>query len=406
MLCDMTADGAHPDRSLVTVRDALRLPALRRGRPEVVAGAGGLDRGIRWAHAGEVANIAELLAGGELLLTTGMGLGRTPAQQRRFVAELARRDVAGLVLELGAAHRRPPAALVDAAEEHGLPLVALHREVPFVAVTEEIHRAIVGHQLAVLRRGEEIHRRFTALLLEGAGVPEVLDALARTVANPVLVERDGVAVSYATHRTGDADVLAAAANPGADAMSLAIPSAHGGTWGRLIVLPLDSPLDDDSRVAAERAVGVLAVVLVRRREEELLAAGEHGRFLGALAGGELDPDDAQLRADTLRFGHDGPWLLAFALAPSAGVRAGTATWIALCRSLREELAARRIATLAGAGEDLPDGAAALLVAGLAGPERRPGLAGQVARSVRLAAERHLGSPVADVLAAGPAVAGW
>src|SRR3954467_14585236 len=85
----------------ITVSAALALPALRRGLPEVVAGAGGLDRPIRWVHAGEVPNMASLLRGGELLLTTGMGIGPRAADQRRFVAELAARGVAALVIELG-----------------------------------------------------------------------------------------------------------------------------------------------------------------------------------------------------------------------------------------------------------------------------------------------------------------
>ncbi len=68
----------------ITVRRALELPALRAGLPEVVAGAGQLDRPLRWVHAGEVANIAALLTGGEMLLTTGMGIGARAAEQRRF----------------------------------------------------------------------------------------------------------------------------------------------------------------------------------------------------------------------------------------------------------------------------------------------------------------------------------
>ncbi|HEY9437854.1 MAG TPA: PucR family transcriptional regulator ligand-binding domain-containing protein, partial [Streptomyces sp.] len=66
----------------ITVRRALDLPGLRGGLPEVMAGAEGLDRTVRWVHAGEVPYIASLLKGGELLLTTGLGLGTRPAEQR------------------------------------------------------------------------------------------------------------------------------------------------------------------------------------------------------------------------------------------------------------------------------------------------------------------------------------
>ena len=63
----------------ITVQRALELPGLRGGLPEILAGADRLQRTVRWVHAGEVPNIASLLKGGELLLTTGYGLGTRPA---------------------------------------------------------------------------------------------------------------------------------------------------------------------------------------------------------------------------------------------------------------------------------------------------------------------------------------
>src|SRR6478735_5311731 len=120
----------------MTVAAALDLPELRCGLPNVVAATGALDRPIRWVHAGEVPDIAAMLRGGELLLTTGMGIGSRAEQQRRFVAALAGREVAGLVIELGGTFAgRLPAALVGEAERRGLPLVELHAQVRFVAVT-------------------------------------------------------------------------------------------------------------------------------------------------------------------------------------------------------------------------------------------------------------------------------
>ncbi|MEV6624135.1 PucR family transcriptional regulator ligand-binding domain-containing protein, partial [Amycolatopsis sp. NPDC051114] len=40
-----------------TVAEVLALPVLRQGRPHVVAGMGGLDAPVRWAHVAEVADI-------------------------------------------------------------------------------------------------------------------------------------------------------------------------------------------------------------------------------------------------------------------------------------------------------------------------------------------------------------
>lgn len=75
---------------------------------EVIAGAEGLDRPIRWVHSGEVPYMAEMLKGGELLLMTGIGIGSSDPEQRRFVHQLAERGIAALVRELGARFHRSP----------------------------------------------------------------------------------------------------------------------------------------------------------------------------------------------------------------------------------------------------------------------------------------------------------
>lgn len=71
---------------MVTVVEALRLPEIALGGPRVVAGAPGLDRTIRWVHVAEVADIAELLEGGELISRTGIALPEDSAGPERYVS--------------------------------------------------------------------------------------------------------------------------------------------------------------------------------------------------------------------------------------------------------------------------------------------------------------------------------
>ncbi|KUL28347.1 PucR family transcriptional regulator [Streptomyces regalis] len=133
----------------LTLREVLALDPVRAAGPELLAGESALDRPVRWVHSSEVYEGANFLDGGELLLTNGFGLTDADEEvRRRYVRELAARDAAGLAVEVGRSLRHMPAEVTDEARRVGLPLLALHRVVPFVRITEAANRAIVARGLS------------------------------------------------------------------------------------------------------------------------------------------------------------------------------------------------------------------------------------------------------------------
>ncbi|MEU6592153.1 PucR family transcriptional regulator [Streptomyces sp. NPDC046881] len=381
----------------ITVQRALELPGLRSGLPEVLAGADRLGRTVRWVHAGEVPNIASLLKGGELLLTTGYGLGTRPAEQRAFVRTLAERGIAALVVELGPRFARLPAALVDTARAAGLPLVQLHREVPFVTVTEEIHTEIVNGHYALLQRAEEVHRRCTEALLGGGGVPQVLGILADFGDNPVFLETaDGRLLYAAGAGPQGADPLQVweglrgphkEAPPPAGSVLVDVPGGGPGTAGsvraRLVLLPVRSPLSPVHRIAAERAAGILAVVLMQARQEEELAARGRGDFLTDLAEGRIAAEDAPAQARVLGFKPGGSPLLPVVMRIGDTLSPGGG-WAVLARAVSEELAAVGVPVLLGVR---PVEGRVLVLLGLRSESERAAVADRVAAALRAGVER-------------------
>ena len=133
----------------LTLRDILALDPVRAAEPELLAGETALDRPVRWVHSSEVYEGANFLDGGELLLTNGFGLTDAAEEIRRlYVRELAARGAAGLAVEVGRSLPSMPDEVTDEARRLGLPLLALHRMVPFVRLTEAANRAIVARGLS------------------------------------------------------------------------------------------------------------------------------------------------------------------------------------------------------------------------------------------------------------------
>ncbi|MEV3854543.1 PucR family transcriptional regulator [Streptomyces sp. NPDC050095] len=395
-------DSTSPDFSSpggITVQRALELPGLRSGLPEVVAGGERLQRTVRWVHAGEVPNIASLLKGGELLLTTGFGLGTRPAEQRAFVRKLAERGIAALVIELGQRFARLPAALVETARAAGLPLVQLHREVPFVTVTEEIHTEIVNGHYALLQRAEEVHRRCTNALLGGGGVPQVLRILAEFSNNPVFLETADGQLLYAAGVDSEvADPLQVwegmrgthQDEPPGGAVLVDVPGGGpgaGSVRARLVLLPVSAPLAPVHRIAAERAAGSLAVVLMQARQEEELAARGRGDFLTDLAEGRITPEDAPAQARVLGFKPtgQGPLLPVVMRLPEASMGPSPGGgWAVLARAVSEELASVGVPVLLGVRP--VEGRVPLLL-GLRSESERTAVAERVAAALRAGVER-------------------
>src|SRR5437868_15267949 len=126
----------------VTVGDVIDLPEVQRGAPEILSSSRWSDP-IRWLHVGDVADLPSLLQGGELVFTTGVGLGHAP---KRYLQGLADAGALGLVVELGSAMTAIPPSLPAFARELDLALITLRHQIKFVSVTEVVHRRIVAEQ--------------------------------------------------------------------------------------------------------------------------------------------------------------------------------------------------------------------------------------------------------------------
>ncbi|RAS71396.1 purine catabolism regulator [Lentzea atacamensis] len=152
----------------ITLRElarTLRLPVL----------AGDVTKPVGWVHGTELADPTPFLEGGELLLTTGLR-----PFSAGYVERLVRAGVVGLGFGTGLGHDEVPRALVEAAADAGLGLVEVPREVPFIAISKAVSKAIAADEYAALTRTSEGQRALTRAAVR-AGVGGVVRRLGQWI---------------------------------------------------------------------------------------------------------------------------------------------------------------------------------------------------------------------------------
>ncbi len=246
----------------------------------VLAGAASLERPIRWVAVSELEDPAPFLEGGELLLTTGMRLPTRAAACSAYVGRLVAADVAALGLGVGLSHAEVPAALVAAAETHGLPLVRVPEQTPFIAVTKAISRLLAAEEYDESARGFTAQRELirAALTAEDGGQAAVATRLAKHVGGFALVLDPAGSVVHASPasalaRAADLSaevarlrpkgLLASAALAGTDEYVVLQPLGVRGKARGFLAVGAPRPLSANDQAVVNLAVSLLSLSLAR-----------------------------------------------------------------------------------------------------------------------------------------------
>src|SRR5579859_6709207 len=362
----------------LSLGDVLAMEVCRRGRPVVVAGTDRLDSPVRWVHAMELTDVARLLRGGELVLSTGIALPDDDRLLAAYVAELAEVGVAGLAVELGRRYAGSlPGALVAAAARTGLPLIAFEREVAFVEITEAVHARIIDAQLDELRVSERLHEMFTELSVAGASAEEVVGQAAALAGRPVILADlshrvlafspggadPGRLLSGFAARSRSVVLRGRTAYDEASGWLVTPVGAQGEDWGR-VILVCDGPPAPTDTVLIERAATTLALGRLLTRHRESLERQAHRTLIsGIISGSHADPAEAAVRSRALGVPVDGRQLVAMVLRLRDPLEPGGALGVSaharvldLADAAAAACRAERISALVGTLDDARAGA--------------------------------------------------
>lgn len=322
---------------LPTVKQVLMTPVLASAEPEVLTGFQQLDRPVRWLHPAEMSDIAHLLRGDELVLTTGSFLPDDEAGLHTYAQSLAAAGVTGLILELGRKWEKAPAGLVSACEAAELVLVVLQRETRFAQVTEQVGGLILEAQMEELRASDHIHETFTRLDLEASGPEDILAAVVRASGFPVVLEttRHQV-IGYDTSGQDAKDLLKdwvrrsrmaeVSGRTGYDRRKgwlMTVVGSRGDDWGRLVLMTNRVPSRRDY-VLVERAAGALVLHQMRTRARDSIERNTHTALLAELRSG-LFSSEVAMRCEAAQFPVDLRTLFAIGVRAKSAVE-GPRQW--------------------------------------------------------------------------------
>ncbi|MEV6768230.1 PucR family transcriptional regulator [Nocardia sp. NPDC051030] len=288
---------------LLSVADVLAMPVVRAGQPEVIGG-GPLDRPVRWVHVSELPDVAKLLVGRELILTTGQALSTGDCATVEYLESLSAAGVSGLVVELGTYVHELPPIVGETADRLQLPVIALGRVVRFVEVTEAVHRVIVADQYAELEFARTVHETFTALSVRRASLAEIVKTAAGMLDASVVLEDLTHRVLALTARHAATSTLLdhwetySRLLPDHDANVVPV-GPHTQRWGRLILRSNRVPTTR-ARMVLERAAQTLTLHrMIERDRFGLHRQAQTGLIDDMITGRLTDERDALALAATL-----------------------------------------------------------------------------------------------------------
>ncbi len=305
----------------LTIGELLNLPLIQAAEPTVYVGSDQLDRTVRWVHSGEISDIASFIVGGEMLLTAGLGIGHTDAEQRDYIRRLATSKAAVLVVELvGRAFSTMPPAVVDECQKLNFPLIGIGKEIRFVEVSSLVHQILMGKQFEELATAESISETFMTLLRNGAGHLTLAAELSSRVRRSVVIEDmtrrvlgytgasaqgDETLVNWEVHSRllHETPTIADRADPSRTVKPESMIGCvrhpiilRGEHFGYVHVLPSDAIHTRSDSHAIERATTAIAISLLGERAVGAESGQRRSALINRLLLGDISPEGFVSRA--------------------------------------------------------------------------------------------------------------
>lgn len=290
----------------LTVRDVLTRNTFKSAK--MIAGFGGMDRRVKWSHILETNEFDTLINGGELILTTGIGLQSDLSSQLKYVMKLIEKGVACLCIELGSSVKEVPPEITNLANQHDFPIILFEDIVKFVDITQDLHTFIINQHHEMLSQLDKLSRKFIALSLTHNGILKILQEIHEHFGeNTFFISKSKKPYYYPSEIKMMEVFLRAYIKEnlldnteqrtfslGKDTFALMPVRVLGQIWGHLC-LQIKHPLSEEFFfLILDRAALAIAQILLRNQTIEERKQNLEDKFVrNLLSGREYEPDDLQ-----------------------------------------------------------------------------------------------------------------
>lgn len=295
------------------VKDILSREHFKHAK--VLAGSRGLGRIIRWVHVLEVADFESLIHGGELILTTGVGLQTDFHVQLTFVKKLIQSNAAGICIERGQYFREIHEDILKLANEHDFPIILFEETVKFVDITQDLHSLIINRHHNLLSYLDTSSRKFIELSMSSNGILKILQELYQYFHHPVVfLPLAGKAFYFPADQKELHDLAARyfenakkevrqqqIIHMGHETFVVMPVKGLGQTWGYICLHSASSAPEEFHFLILDRAALAIAQIMLRNRTIEERKQHSEDKFVRNILQGR-DFDESELHAQ-LPFSH-------------------------------------------------------------------------------------------------------
>lgn len=258
---------------------------------------------VAWAHGIELTDPSPWLAGGELVLTTGLRMPRSRPQQAAYVDRLVAQGAAALGFGTGIRFGEVPGGLVERCTETGLPLLEVPLPTPFVAITRAVAERIADDRERSLQRALHLQQSLTRVTLR-EGLASLTARLATELRGHVAVVDPAGALVAGSKGSGslvDTVRRHLLEDPPAPKQLVVAPRGSGlelhALTGRSLrrgwlAVHSARPVVGEARIALNHAVSVATLHVDLPKEVEESRADVGATFLALLLAGALNAADA------------------------------------------------------------------------------------------------------------------